>query len=457
MKAGRTAWGVVAILALLPGCMKTSGLTESAARFLDGGNPADAAAQETASPDTAVDPVVARASGGAPVNDHNLRNAGDVSPVIAALQHRDSAIAPGTPYAKVADAVMASDTRVAAAELRVAQLRAEAAKRNWLPRIGPRISLNSLGDFVTDLFIQQVLFDNGRKKAERDLAKANVELAAVALVEDGNKRVYEALDLYLTAQQQTALARHLSGAGAEMAQFEHVMRRRVEGGVSDMSDLNILRQKTASIRARMTEAQEAAQTAMAELNAMAGWSLNDVSGLGGLSGPTGARALGVLRAEVERDIHLAEARIARASHLPGLTATASTDGTSGLEVTTDQLFGFGTGAALSALEAGKEAAERKIGEAAERAARQRASAERQQTAFQRQAKEASVLRKQAKANLDLFRRQYEGGQRQVMDVVGTYETYATALETEIELKYKAARAALSLARIEGSLAEGARI
>ncbi len=67
------------------------------------------------------------------------------------------------------------------------------------------------------------------------------------------------------------------------------------------------------------------------------------------------------------------------------------------------------------------------------------------------------MTKRAKENLDLFQAQYDGGQRQVMDVVGVYETYAMALEREIDLKYKAARAELELARLRGGLAEGAQI
>ena len=42
-------------------------------------------------------------------------------------------------------------------------------------------------------------------------------------------------------------------------------------------------------------------------------------------------------------------------------------------------------------------------------------------------------------------------------MVGVYETYANALETELELKFKAARAELELARLRGALAEGAQI
>lgn len=433
----RIVWPVAA-MAALSGCMKDMG-EGGVSRFLG------------------TQPQVAAAEAPAPKVQKAVVKPSDASEIIHALQTRPSALEPGTPYARVADAVIASDARVAEAELRVARLRAEAAQKNWLPRIGPRISLNSLGEFVTDLILQQVLFDNGRKIAERDLAKANVEVAAVNLVDDGNTRVFDALQLYVKAQENQALAAHLARADKDMGHFEWVMTERVNGGVSDMSDLNVIRQKVSSTRARITESTEAARTAMAELNAMSARPLTDLAGIGGLRDSSSGEPLGVIRAKAERDVAVAEARIARASHLPGLSASVDTQGQAGLEVTTDSLFGLGTMAEMSAIEATKETASRRVGEAQERANRQIASQTRQLEAFRLQAADARQLTAQAKDNLDLFRAQYEGGQRQVMDVVGVYETYMRAAETEITLKYKAARAELELARLKGALAEGASI
>lgn len=438
MSKSRRSLGLIAMLAMLPGCMSDIGDQVSRFRGAEATVPTGNGQVQKA----VVKPT-------------------DASELIHALQTRPSVIISGTPYAQVADAVIASDARVAEAELRVAQLRAEAAQKNWMPRIGPRISLNSLGDFVAELVINQVLFDNGRKIAERDLAKANVEAAAVSLVEDGNTRVYEALSLYIVAEENREFAAHLNGAYDDMARFEWVMQQRVDGGVSDMSDLNILQQKLASIRARSGEARESAATALAELNAMSVRPLNDLRGLGEMRDANAGEALSVLRARAERERAMAEARIARAGHLPGLAANGSVgqDGTLGgnLEVTTDSLFGLGTLAEFKAIEATKETADRKVTEAREVAARHIASQQSRLEAYRRQAEEAQGLTIAAKQNLELFQRQFEGGQRQVMDVVGTYETYASALETEIQLRYKAARAELELARLRGALAEGAAI
>lgn len=433
---------MIAIAVALSGCMKDMG-QGVVSRFSGGLASRDATAP---APETVARPA--------------RPDLAQASPIIHALSLRAAAVQSGTPYGQVADSVMAADARVAEAELHVAQLRAEAAKYNWLPRIGPRISLNSLGDFVADLLINQVIFDNGRKQAERDLAKARVELAAVKLVEDGNRRVFDGLTLYLRAEENRELAAHLDLALRDMTHFHWIMNARVKGGVSDMSDLNILRQKLASIRARKGEAGETTRTALAELNAMSAVTLAEVRGLGALRAVSAGEALGVLRASAEKEIAVAEAKIARASHLPGLTASGSV-GDSGdqgaLTIGVDQLFSLGTMADLKALDLARNTADRRVSEARETAERKIRSQESQLAAYTRQAQEADLLTRQAKQNLDIFQRQYDGGQRQVMDVVGVYETYAAALETAIELKYKAARAELELARLRGALAEGARM
>lgn len=384
----------------------------------------------------------------------------DVSPVIADLAARQSVLIPGTPYAEVAAGVLAADARVAEAELQVAQLRAEAASKNWWPTISPRISLTSLGDVVADLVINQVLFDNGRKKAERDLAKADVELAAVKLSESSNDRVYDGLVLYLQAEEGRAAADLYGQALKDMGHFEWVMNERVKGGVSDFSDLNVLKQKLADLRARDAAAREKTTRAVAELNAMSAVSLAELRGLRGMGTASSDQSLDVLRAQVERDRQLAQAKIARAAHLPGLSAGGSIrNGGEGisLSASTEQMLGLGTGASLQAIEATKITADRKVTEAEDISRRAIEADQRSIAALKRQAAEAEALTAQAKTNLDLFQRQYDAGTRQVMDVVSVYETFLRALEKQLDLTFQAARAELDAAKRLGVLADGAKI
>ena len=207
-------------------------------------------------------------------NDTAVR--AEPSPIIMDLQSRQSAISSSSAYGQVASAVMSKDARVAQAELQAARLRAVAKSKNWLPSIGPSISLSSLGDLIANLVVEQVLFDNGFKKAEREFARADVEVAAVTLVEDANERVFDALSLYLDAQEGREIATMAETVLLDMRRFKWIMNERVKGGVSDGSDLNILNQKLAEIQSDQQSGLEKTSTAMAELNAMSSYPLTDV-------------------------------------------------------------------------------------------------------------------------------------------------------------------------------------
>ncbi len=380
------------------------------------------------------------------------------SAVIQSLSTRRSVLKPGSPFDEVASAVLAANARSAESDLRAARLRAEAASKNWLPRLGPEISLTSLSRVVASLVLEATVFDHGRKQAERDFAKADVEVAAVSLAEDSNDRVQTALDLYLTAQEGREKARLDAATLRRMEEFRYIISERVRGGVSNRGDLTVIDQKLSEIRASEQRNAEAARTALAELDAMAAHPLGSVQGLAPVEvSASAARPLAVIRAEAERDRTIAEAKVARADQLPGLVASARVGDNSGSALRTEGGFGLGTGAQLKALKAAREAAERDVAQSTEDATRVTRRLESAIAAKSRQAAEAARLTRAAKANLDLFQEQADNGQRQVLDVVQVYETFARQQEAEITLKYEAVRARLELARALGLLADGEAI
>ena len=381
------------------------------------------------------------------------------SAIIQSLQSRSSAIRPGTAYATIAAATLASDARVAEAELRAARLRSAATDKNWMPSIGPAISLTSLGDMVANLVVEAVIFDNGKKKAERAMARAEVEVAAVSLVSDGNERVYEALDLYLTALEGGESQRLSREALLDMRRFRWIMNERVKGGVSDMSDLTILAQKIAEIESSMKDAQDKRDTALAELSAMTDRDLSDLNGIGALDMSAGnIETLGVVAAKVQSKRDQAAADMERAGNLPSIVASASggsNDVVGGIR--TEGLFDFGRKDRNQALDAEEEVLARRVKEAEEASQRKIRSYEAKLTAAQRAYQEAVRLSKQAKSNLDLFQSQYEAGQRQVMDVVGVYETFARQQHTMNTQRFLAAKYEVLIAREYGVLVAGKQL
>ncbi len=386
--------------------------------------------------------------------------ASGASGVIGDLQSRQSVLNSGA-YAEVALAVSRASAGAAVSELRAARLRSEAADKNWLPTIGPSVSLSSLGDVVAGLVLDQVLWDNGRKKAERAFARADVEVAAVNLSLDVNGRLFSALSLYLAAEEARAQQIDLVSSLVQMREFDRIVSGRVAGGIAPLSDQTVSRAKLAELDAMYQAATDAERTSFAELAAMAGGDLSRLSGLAPLALPAPQlQPLSVLRAQAEARRAVSEATMARAGFLPGLTArgTLSNDGNSaGLNIGSERGFGFGTGASLNAIRASRDAAEARVAQAREDAARQISRLREAEKADLRQAQDADQSARRTRLTLAQFREQFEAGQRSVMDVIALHEKLVSQEQNAIRLRFKAALAALQTANILGVLADGSAL
>ncbi|MCD9150051.1 TolC family protein [Pseudophaeobacter flagellatus] len=383
------------------------------------------------------------------------------SEVISTLLERRSLLAEGTIYNSVAEAAVAASARASEAELISAKLRAEAEAKNWLPTIGPSVSLTDLGELVAGMLIQQVLFDNGRRKAERDFAAADVEVAAVNLSVDMNERVEDAVGLYIAGLRGDEKSAYSSRALTQMQEFRRIVAGRVDGGLSNRADLNVVDSKISGMRNARTTAQDAAKTARAELTAMTGETFSEKPGKLDLgTPPADAQYLAVLKSQAQANRNVAQAVVNRAGLLPQIAAAGNitSDGSgAGLTLDLAEPLGLGTPAALQAIEASKEAARRQIGEAEEDARRSYARQVQRLGSYQRQTTEAATLARASRETYRLFKAQFEAGQRPVMDVVNIYEELVKREQDHIEAKYEVVLIQLALARDMGLLADGDKI
>ncbi|MEW2912345.1 TolC family protein [Leisingera sp. JC11] len=383
------------------------------------------------------------------------------SEVISALMERRSLLAEDSAYGQVAAAAIAASSRAAEAELISAKLRAEAASKNWFPTLGPSVSLTDLGDLVAGLLIEQVLFDNGRRKAEREFAAADVEVAAVSLSQDMNSRVEIAVGLYAAALRGDEKAAYGDRALRRMQEFRRIVQGRVDGGVSDRADLNVVDSKISGIRTATATARDAAATARAELQAMTGQAFGQKpSHLSISTPPEQGQFLSVLKAEAEAERTIAQAKSGRAGLLPQISAAGNvtTDGSgAGITLGVGQPLGLGTPAAIQALEASKEAATRQVGEAEEAARRAYSRQVQQIASYQRQEGETAVLVRRSRETYELFLKQFEAGQRPVMEVIQVYEELVRREQAHIDAKYEVVLIQLALARDLGLLADGDKI
>ncbi len=380
------------------------------------------------------------------------------SEILNTLLARRSVVPAESPLGHVADVALTSSRRAAEAQLQTAKLRAQAEEKNWFPTLSPEISLTSLSDVIAGLVLEQVLFDHGRKKAERDYAAADVEVAAVTLSEDLNERTYTALSLYIKGLRGQEKAQVGASGLKQMRQFERIVKGRVDGGVSNKGDLRMVRSKIQTLQTKSDTASESAGTALAELKAMTGTSftLQQVPPLSAQRYPA-VEPLDVLRARAEADRSVAQATVERAAQLPGITASARATNKgngAGINLSNDVGLGLGTGARLKAIEASKDIAARQVDEAREDGARARQRLENNIVSLARQETEAKQLAREGRETYKLFEAQFRAGQRSVLEVVDVYEQSVLRALDGVDAKYDKLLAQLELARDLGLLADG---
>lgn len=381
--------------------------------------------------------------------------------LIDRLRARPSILPPGGPYATIADAVLRASSGAAQAELQMARLQSEARARNWLPALGPRVSLTSLGTVVAQIMLEQAILDHGRRKAERAHAAADVEVAAVKLSAAMNARVHDGLRAYVLAERARAQAGVAERAAARLQDFEQIVQMRVEGGLSDRSEQTIIAQSRAEMQASLATDRQAIDQALQDLALLAGRPLPGLGGLDPLPADTGQpEPLSVLLAHAEGARSLAEAQMARAGLLPGLTASIGLDqegtATPGLTLGGAAL-GFGTAAQMRAATAAPDVIDRRNAEARDLAQRQANATNAEIAALQlRQAQGAEVLR-QTQSNLDLFAEQYRLGGRSLLDLVSQYQAAARLEREQTAIGFDIALLQLRQARDRGLLVEGGRL
>lgn len=385
--------------------------------------------------------------------------AGKGSVLIADLQARQSVLPAGGPYSAVADSVLAASAGAAAAELRVAQLRADARSKNWLPSLGPSVNLTSLSGLATSLLLEQPVFDNGGRKAQREFASADVEVAAVSLSVALNQRVFSGLTNYVNAERARAQAAVSERGASKLVEFSEIMRKRVAGGISDLSEQRVIDQRVAEMQATLAADRQAEAAAMAELAALAGAPLGSLHGLDTL-GKTTAEPLAVVKARGEGARAIAQSNMQLAGMKPGVTASSGlgADGVEpGVRLTGTGLLNPGAKSDMSALRQTADVVDRQTAEASETANRRIVTLEQQAAALaSRQAQGAEVLR-QTEANLDLFTAQYKVGRRTLLELVGQYDSFARLQRDQVSLGYDIALIDLEIARDRGALVSGAKL
>lgn len=427
---GATSGPALVLCVLLAGCVGAGGNTEVTR---SAGSPADAPSLDA--------------------------GAEAASPLIAGLLARKSILPASGPYATVANAVIRASAGAAAAELRVARLRAEAQSKNWLPKIGPDVSLTSLSSVAAGLVLEQAIFDNGRRKAERAYAAADVEVAAVTLAVDMNQRVFDGLSHYLAAERARDQAAVSERAVARLAEFERIVTVRANGGLADGSERQVVAQKHLEMQATLAGDRQSEREALAELAAVAGGPLPGISGTQSLPADSGTpEPLSVVMTRAEGARLVAQANAEKAALRPGIGLKAGLDG-GGISpsVNLGGLVGAGNKASAEALDSMPDVAARRTEDSIEDANRRIVALGARITTLESHRAEGERVLAQTAANFETFAVQYKAGRRTLLELVSQYDSYARLERDQVSLRYDIAALRLEIARDRGVLVDGGRM
>ncbi|MCT4372360.1 hypothetical protein CLG85_019405 [Yangia mangrovi] len=340
-----------------------------------------------------------------------------------------------------------------ASELRLAWLRGEAEELAWLPDLGPELSLAALARLSESAQAGPDRFDTPRKQAERDLALAEIDHAALALAEEANALVFEAIDQHLAAEEARARAALLEAAYRDFASLDWPIAQAVGAGLVPAERLQELRAQVALMRAERVSAGAEAQRAHFELAAMGDSRLGGVEGIGTLRELVSLPPLSELRAGVLRAG--AEAQERRALHmlLDGLDSRRSPEELAALE----EASGYDGEGSEAGDWAPPDAAPRWSQGPSSTGDFEIGTAAQEREALRGDLAAAERARGWALTQAARGKQMLGAGQMTAAQLLGPLSSALQAQDEEITLRFALAHAELRLAYLRGTLVAGSEL
>ncbi|AWI84367.1 hypothetical protein CEW88_12145 [Alloyangia pacifica] len=373
--------------------------------------------------------------------------------VIGTLAQRPGAILPGTPYAAIARAVLEGGGFRSVSELRLAWLRGKADELDWLPDLGPHLSLAVLAHMSQSVQSRPERFDTPRKQAERDLALAEIDQAALTLVDGANGQVFEAIGHHLDAEEAHARADLLEAAYRDVASLDWPIARAVAAGLVPAQRLQELRARVAWLRAERVDAGAEAQRARSELAAMGDSRLGGVAGIGAIRELVSPPLLSELQAGILRAGVEAQERRTLNMLFDGLDARRSPEELAALE----EAFGYDGEGSEAGDWAPPTAGPRWSPVESTPGDFEIAAVAREREALRIGLGEAEKMRASAVAEAVRARQMERTGQMTAAELLGPLSSALRAQEEEITQRYALARAVLRLAYLRGTLVDGSTL
>lgn len=381
--------------------------------------------------------------------------------VIASLQSRGSVSKDGSVCKKIEQITLENASVNSKETLRIRRLEAESRSKNWLPQIGPDVSLTSLGNVVGSILVDLVLYDTGGKRAERELAVADVELAAVGYAIELNDLVAEAIIYNIEMSEIDAEIAISKKEAAKLKKYLEIARTRIAGGLSDSSDEKMLSIKIAEVSQKI-EALNARRQATSDQLALIA---PGVEGLANevhcISLPTSLpTSLRLEYAKAESNADLSEAMMLKAGLLPSIKAQSriTSEGvTGGVGLGLGAPIGIGTPSNIQKAKALTEAATKRLANTEREIARKMAKQDAEKRELKVQRDSNSSLLRNSEEIYYFAEQQYDLGRKSLADLTISFQNFNNLQREDVRIDHEIARIEVRQAADAGLLADGSNI
>jgi len=149
----------------------------------------------------------------------------------------------GPVYLRIARATQSANSFADRALLKGSDHNLESHKQSLLPQVTPAASINSEGDSVAQLRVEQVLFDSGRYSAGKGVLLGEQSTVAARLRIEENRKIADAISNYIQhhhAKDQQALTASIAKL---YGRFERQSQSRLANGVGDTSERDLFNLK----------------------------------------------------------------------------------------------------------------------------------------------------------------------------------------------------------------------
>lgn len=327
------------------------------------------------------------------------------------------------------------------------------AKSGYMPTLDSSAGIGTDQDYDYQVSLNQPLYDFGQTAAKISQARSGKDIASAQLREAKEKAALEAAQAYIAVQRAVELVDIASENITILKRFEHLAKMRSEGGVTDVSEVELAGVHLGDAESTLREEEGSLRAAQSAFIAKVGYTPTNLAEPSDLkmkivdfgevvSAAANAPAVDVANAREQEAIHSLD--VEKASLYPVLSAeayyrggdTGRNDGTGiGLRVKGPTLNGFSNFQRVEAMNHAAQSA-RWSAEAAKRnaAAQVKEFIDREPT-LSSQAAILDQQLKRAKKLRGLYEDQFKLGERKLIDLITVQSDIVRNQRSRVNARY----------------------